>query len=185
MLEWSPMRRPLLNALSAVLLYAGVCPAKDAALLLNRAPADTSTLEDVLLRLFIRDVFRDSLGQSVSYSAKVDKEYGSVIVAGDSLVFMPSPEYSGMGVVTLTGLAGGSRTDSVVFRIRIIPVNDPPYFTSSVPEIAFRNNDSFSINLEGWMRDVESRTADLSLEVDPLPGFTSAGIGVMFNCEKQ
>jgi hypothetical protein len=166
------MRRPLLNALTTVLLCAGVCPAKSAALLLDRAPADTSTLEDVPLRLFIRDVFRDSLGQSVGYSARVDKEYGSVVVDGDSLSFIPAANYSGIGTVTLIGLAGGSRADSVGFRIRIIPVNDPPYFTSSVPEIAFHNNDSFSVNLEGLMRDVDSPTGDLSLEVDPLPGFT-------------
>lgn len=171
-LEADLMLRGRLAFLLLPCLALGQSLAQDSTLTLNRPLADTTVQEDLPLRLYIRDVFLDPRGGTVTYTAKTTVNTGAAVITGDTLVFTPPAEFSGSSHVTLFGEAGSSRLNFTSFYIQVIAVNDPPYFTGPVPEIAFHNNDSFSIDLGGKIRDAEPfNSSSFTLEFDSLPGF--------------
>lgn len=140
-------------------------------LLLLRKPADTSTLEDTPLSLFIGDVFQDPMGKPIVYSASVDPTQGEVSIAGGTLTFRPRPDFFQSGFyIFLTGLAEGTRKGSARFAMTVHPVNDPPRIADTMPPLAFHNNDSFQVNLQKYVADAED-SHNLWLRWDSLPGF--------------
>lgn len=146
---------------------------------------DTTTQEDITLKLRIRETFKDTAGLPVKYTAKISMGTGSVSILGDSLIYIPPLNWSGHTQVTLFGVAGAN-ANFTQFFLSILPVNDAPTFTGTWGSQPFHNNDKLIIDFRDKVKDQETPQS-LALQFDSIPGciIDTTGLTLALGCPRR
>jgi hypothetical protein len=131
---------------------------------------DTSMLEDkpmTLLLSFLREFVHDpDKGDSITLDISAG-EHLYIEEKGDSLILWPEQDW--YGTETLLLKAGDGKTSSSVkWKIPVRPVNDPPYFTVSLPDsLSFPANRADTLNMRDIVYDIDNDFSELSWEITP------------------
>jgi fibronectin type 3 domain-containing protein len=82
-----------------------------------------------------------------------------------SLVLQARPDWFGRDTVTVIVTDEIGLRDTTVWMISVLPVNDPPFFMSRIEDIQMGFNDVLTVDMKGYIKDIDDGYAGLSLAV--------------------
>ncbi|MFO7841780.1 MAG: tandem-95 repeat protein [Fidelibacterota bacterium] len=135
-----------------------------------QALPDTHIMEDESLMLplsFIRQFVYDpdegdtlNIGYRSSDNVNIEEK-------PDTIILWPEPDWYGEEKLLLTA-SDGKKTVKKTWTIPVLPVNDPPYFTMSLPDsLSFKSNSSDTLIFEDIVYDIDNDLDDLVWEITP------------------
>ena len=85
----------------------------------------------------------------------------------DTLIFWPEQDWFGTEQLILTA-SDGKKSSKATWNIPVLPVNDPPYFTTLLPDsLSFFANNSDTLIMKDIVYDIDNDFKDLTWEVTP------------------
>ncbi|RMI25801.1 MAG: T9SS C-terminal target domain-containing protein, partial [Calditrichaeota bacterium] len=104
----------------------------------------------------------------------------SVAVVGSRLEVVSSPDYFGVGDVTVTATDGGGLSASDTFQVQITPVNDAPVIIG-IPEIIIPEDSSFCLDVDTVVIDVDDSLSRLQWEIAFVDSSLNDSIDIVFD----
>ena len=86
----------------------------------------SSTVEDAPVTVRVLPNDSDPDGDSLSIQSVTQPEHGTAVPSGTSILYTPSPNYSGPDAFTYTISDGNGGTATATVVIDVVPANDPP-----------------------------------------------------------
>lgn len=121
------------------------------------------TLPLDFVRRFVSDPDR---GDSITLDISAD-EHIFIEEKPDTLILWPAQDWSGTGTLTMKA-SDGKKMSASVWKIPVLPVNDPPYFTVNLPDsLSFNANSSDTLIMKDIVYDIDNKFNELSWEVTP------------------
>ena len=135
-----------------------------------KALPDTHIVEDRSLTLPLAFIHRFVSDPDAGDSIAIDVKAGKNIYMeekGDTLILWPEPDWYGQESLELTA-SDGKKTVKKTWKMPVKAVNDPPYFTMSLPDsLSFQANSSDTLIFEDIVYDIDNDISDLVWEITP------------------
>ncbi|EWH10755.1 hypothetical protein DS2_06881 [Catenovulum agarivorans DS-2] len=126
-----------------------------------------TTQEDITLTIDLETLVDDPDGDSLSFELLSGAENGQTNLSGNTLIFVPNPEFSGQDKVQLQ-VSDGLLTDSAEFTITVEAVNDAPISQNAAANV--NSGTSILIDLSNYATDAENDTLTFSIQTSPTQG---------------
>ena len=129
-----------------------------------------SGIEDQTLSIDLTELVTDPDGDTLTFTLLAAAQNGQTTLNGNTLIFVPNPEFSGEDKVQLQ-VSDGLATDSAEFPLSIQAVNDAPVIQNAV--VSLNVNSSALIDLADYASDVENDSLTYSIQASPTQGAVS------------
>lgn len=84
-------------------------------------------------------------------------------ISEEYILFKSKKDWFGEEIITVI-VCDGEFYDSTKFKMTVIPVNDPPFFTDSMPDsISFDSNEKDTLSFEKFISDIDTPISSLYL----------------------
>ena len=122
-----------------------------------------STLEDTPATINVLNNDRDPDGDDISVISASAPNGSVVINANGTLTYTPNANFNGADVITYTISDGEGGTDSAVYQMTVVAVNDAPTTVGQLPPQTNLDADSgISVQTSGGFADVDNATLQYS-----------------------